>query len=210
MPEISNCGKISNDESIERIPIACRINNNLSNEDSYPIYQVSNYLNNDLNNDFINHHKLQQCWKYSSGLRFVTGVDILFCFINGFFYNPYWLLTSIMPLCGYQGAIQFCSIKIMFYLIYLYTSWFGKLIQIILIVTVPVYISNSTNTTVVNGIELDDLTIVSLFTSSCIIQLCIAIYTSIFICQIYKLTSLEIIYLRNKVKDKNIKECLCC
>ena len=200
MPEIINCVEILNEEPNESIPIANRINNNLSYEDSNTLYQPS---------DYINHHKLQQCWKYSSGLRFITGVDILFCLISGFLYNPYWLLTSIMPLCGYQGAIQFCSIKMMFYLIYLYTSWFGKLIQIILIETVPVYISNSVNTTDTN-IELDDITLVSFFTSSCVIQLCIAIYASLFMCIIYKLAPHEIIYLRNKVKDKNINQCLCC
>ena len=184
MPEIINCVKILNEEPDESIPIANRINNNLSDEDSNTLYQPS---------DYINHHKLQQCWKYSSGLRFITGVDILFCLISVFYIIHIGYLQVFMPLCGYQGAIQFCSIKMMFYLIYLYTSWFGKLIQIILIETVPVYISNSVNRTDTN-IELDDITLVSFFTSSCVIQLCIAIYASLFMCIIYKLAPHEIIY----------------
>ena len=167
-----------------------------------------NLSGNIMHSGLINNEKINKCWIYSSGIRFVSGIDVLFCILNGIFFDPWLFITSFIPLCGYQGAVQFCTIKTMIYIIYLYTSWFSRVIEICEITK----IITATNSTYIEsaGVEYDPNIPLSLISISCFIQLIIAIYSTIFLCLLYKLNTEEIVILKNRIEEKNIKHFICC
>ena len=174
-----------------------------STEIEYNDIDISNLINP----SFINIDKVDKCWNYSAVVRFLSGVDICICILNGLFYNPLLYIITIIPLYGYRGAIQFCSIKTIVYIIYLYTSWFGHVIEICEISKHII----ETNSTYNTGLIVYDPSMpLSVISISCIIKLMNAIYVSGFICILYNLTTQELSFLRKRMSEQNINQFLCC
>jgi len=191
----------------EKIPVASQPAD--TTDSSIDDIYINNLESRFMNDDEYNQQKIEKCWKYGNIVRIITSVDIILCIFNGFFYNPLLFITAIIPLCGYQGAVQFCSIKTMLYLVYLYSSWFSRIIEI----SNLVQITNSNNSTYIyeaNGITYDVMVPITFISLSCIIQLMFAVFVSAFICILYKLTPQEHIILRNRIKDHKIPEYSCC
>ena len=157
----------------------------------------------------INTRKIDKCWKYSSWIRIVSGVDVMFSIINGIFYNPWLLCTALIPLCGYQGAIQFCSCKTTIYLIYLYVSWFSRVVEICEISKI-INTDNSTYIYETIGVNYDPRVPLTIVSMSCLLQFIIAISASMFICMLYRLNTHELVILRDKSKAHNLRDFICC
>jgi len=177
------------------------------NDNIYPAQLHSDFIN-----DNINQEKINKCWEYSRGVRCISGIDVFFCLLNGLFYNPILFFFMWVPLCGYLGAVQFNSIKTMLYVIYLYISWFSRVISIcdisVFISHLPIVNSTIVNSTAIthlyerNGIVYDPRIPLSFISISCLIQLMIAVYTTVFLCLLYKLSSSELIILRTRILDR--------
>jgi hypothetical protein len=192
------------EEPIHNIPIA-----------KEPGVIIGEYIEtNNLENSILNTELINKCWYYSINIRFITGIDIILGFINGFFFNPFLFLTCIIPLCGYQGATQFCTIKTMLYLIYSYTTTFSRFIEACKLINYSTDNSTLLNSTIINSTVIkyeDDVNLPSrvlIIVGIC--QLFISVYISIFLCKLYKLNKYDIFVLKSKIKEKQINESLCC
>ena len=183
-------------------------NNIIIEEDPYN--GVPNYTNSYLlDENEIDKNKIIRCWSYSSTIRLITSIDIFFCILNGLLYNPWLYITTFIPICGYQGAVQLSTIKTMLYIIYLYLSWFGRVL-VIFDLSDKIIQNNSTYTYENNGIDYDSRISISFISISCIVQLLIAIYVSKFICLLYSLTSQEIIVLKSYIREERVNHAVCC
>jgi len=199
--------KTVNEEPNDNIPVAehPRVVIGEYVENIYDSQLSSNFVDNEL----VSTAQIEKCWIYSKSIRFISGFDILLCIFNGVFYSPWLFILTFIPLCGYQGAVQFCSMKTMLYIVYLYTSWFSRVVEICQITRI-ITESNTTYTYESNGVEYDPNVPLSFITISCVIQLMFAVYVSMFICLLYRLTSQELIILRNRISERHINHWLCC
>lgn len=165
----------------------------------------------DLQHNIINSTIVDKCWQFSANVRFITGVDILCGILNGVFFNPWLFLTCIIPLCGYQGATQFCTIKTMLYIIYSYTNSFSRYIEVFQLMNYSTDNSTQINNTIsAYYIEHDINVSIGVLSMVGLFQLFISIYISIFLCKLYKLNKNEISVLRKRIKEHNINDFLCC
>ena len=200
------------EEPIQTIPVA--------NE---PRVIIGEYIeNNDLQNSIINLDLVNKCWYYSNNVRFIAGFDVVLGIISGMFFNPWLLLTCVIPLCGYQGATQFCTIKTMLYLISCYTIAFSRFLEACELLNYNTGINNpDINNTGINNTDINNPDIIISYDSNTnlsigvlsiagMCQFFISIYISMFLCKLYNLNKDEIYVLRSRIKEHNIKESLCC
>ena len=115
----------------ENIPVAHEIKNNQYNSSNPTMAQMPQMSQYSQSNENIQgprqimininsevENTLTLCWKYSKTVKILSFIDLFFCLLYAISASPVLLLISVMPLCGYVGAIKYKKNYLFVYLFF--------------------------------------------------------------------------------------------